>query len=286
MPSYRYTKDIKPEELQQETEPEYSKKDRAKNWWHYHWKWLLLGAAALGLVAVFVLEVVRVEEPDLSFGIVTREIIPDGLNEKVKLGLEELTAEESGESVLAEVLVFNIDPTGSADASDFSEAGEAAVSASVVASAPSDVSGQEALPGFAQEGDAGVDAYSQMAGVVQLSALMDDDEMLLFMVEPTLEGEYQRMIGLFEVPEGQAVQDATVAWKDVPALAALDLTFSDLYGNEYDGQEILADYRVGMRAYTGSHALGKSATARARWQQQRDMVCGWAGAEVLPKLPA
>ena len=37
MASYRYERDIKPEDLIQETPPPLTPAQQRANWWHYHW---------------------------------------------------------------------------------------------------------------------------------------------------------------------------------------------------------------------------------------------------------
>ena len=47
MASYRYERDIKPEDLIQETPPPLTPAQQRANWWHYHWYYVVLIAAAL-----------------------------------------------------------------------------------------------------------------------------------------------------------------------------------------------------------------------------------------------
>ena len=53
MASYRYERDIKPEDLIQETPPPLTPAQQRANWWHYHWYYVVLIAAALLAVGMF-----------------------------------------------------------------------------------------------------------------------------------------------------------------------------------------------------------------------------------------
>lgn len=253
MASYRYTKDIDPQDLQEATAPEYSKKDKMKNWWHYNWKWL--AAALVGLAVVFslVLDIVRKKDPDITLGIVTEQPLPQGLLEKMEQGLSQVSTGFRGKDVpLTSIEVFSV------------QTGEEAASLS-----------QPADSGFVQGNP--TDPYAQMAGVVRLSAALGADDILVFMVPPQGDN-YQQMMGLFECPGGGdcPVEDVTVAWKDVPALAAMDLKFEDLNGNVYDGQQIIGDYRIGMRSLDNK-ALQDSKTALEDWQALSALLAQGAG---------
>lgn len=54
MASYRYERDITPEDLIQETPPPLTPAQQRANWWHYHWYYVVLIAAALLAVGYFV----------------------------------------------------------------------------------------------------------------------------------------------------------------------------------------------------------------------------------------
>jgi hypothetical protein len=136
MPSYRYLRDIEPEELQPDKLPEYTKNQKRKNWWQYNWKWVALGLA-LVLVAVFLLrDVASAVQPDVSIGIVQPDTLPDEVVEKLGQALAEL-------------------------AGDWNEDGKTAASVE-----------QYTITPYAGEDDSQpADPYAQMAGITQICTI-------------------------------------------------------------------------------------------------------------------
>lgn len=72
MASYRYERDIKPEDLIQETPPPLTPAQQRANWWHYHWYYVVLIAAALLAVGYFVWNRVTEVQPDYTVAVVSR----------------------------------------------------------------------------------------------------------------------------------------------------------------------------------------------------------------------
>ena len=54
MASYRYERDIKPEDLVPEKPRELTPAEARANWWHYHWYYVVLIAAAELAIGYFV----------------------------------------------------------------------------------------------------------------------------------------------------------------------------------------------------------------------------------------
>ena len=72
MASYRYERDIKPEDLIQETPSPLTPAQQRANWWHYHWYYVVLIAAALLAVGYFVWNRVTEVRPDYTVAVVSR----------------------------------------------------------------------------------------------------------------------------------------------------------------------------------------------------------------------
>ena len=76
MASYRYERDIKPEDLVPEKPRELTPAEARANWWHYHWYYILLLAVAVLLVGYFVWSCVTEVKPDYTVAVVGR-VDPD-----------------------------------------------------------------------------------------------------------------------------------------------------------------------------------------------------------------
>lgn len=72
MASYRYERDIKPEDLVQEKPRELTPAEARANWWHYHWYYVALIAAVVLLLGYFVWNRVTEVKPDYTVAVVSR----------------------------------------------------------------------------------------------------------------------------------------------------------------------------------------------------------------------
>ena len=72
MASYRYERDIKPEDLLPDKPPELTPAQQRANWWHYHWYYVVLIAAAVLAVGYFVWSRVTEVQPDYTVAVVSR----------------------------------------------------------------------------------------------------------------------------------------------------------------------------------------------------------------------
>ena len=72
MASYRYERDIKPEDLVPEKPRELTPAEARANWWHYHWCYVVLIAAAVLAIGYFVWSRVTEVEPDYTVAVVGR----------------------------------------------------------------------------------------------------------------------------------------------------------------------------------------------------------------------
>ena len=76
MASYRYERNISPEDLVPEKTRELTPAEARANWWHYHWYYVVLIAAAVLAVGYFVWSRVTEVKPDYTVAVVGR-IDPD-----------------------------------------------------------------------------------------------------------------------------------------------------------------------------------------------------------------
>lgn len=70
MASYRYERNISPEDLVPEKPRELTPAEARANWWHYHWYYVVLIAAAVLLVGYFVWSRVTEIKPDYTVAVV------------------------------------------------------------------------------------------------------------------------------------------------------------------------------------------------------------------------
>ena len=97
MASYRYERDIKPEDLIQETPPPLTPAQQRANWWHYHWYYVVLIAAALLAVGYFVWNRVTEVQPDYTVAVVSRTDPDTAFLSQLETQLEALAGDVNGD---------------------------------------------------------------------------------------------------------------------------------------------------------------------------------------------
>lgn len=97
MASYRYERDIKPEDLIQETLPPLTPAQQRANWWHYHWYYVVLIAAALLAVGYFVWNRVTEVQPDNTVAVVSRTDPDTAFLSHLETRLETLAGDVNGD---------------------------------------------------------------------------------------------------------------------------------------------------------------------------------------------
>jgi len=97
MASYRYERDIKPEDLIQETPPPLTPAQQRANWWHYHWYYVVLIAAALLAVGDFVWNRVTAGQPDYTVAVVSRTDPDTAFLSQLETQLEALAGDVNGD---------------------------------------------------------------------------------------------------------------------------------------------------------------------------------------------
>lgn len=97
MASYRYERDIKPEDLIPEMPRELTPAEKRANWWHYHWYYVVLIAAAVAAVGHFVWSRVTEVEPDYTVAVVSRTDPDTAFLAEVEERLEALADDVNGD---------------------------------------------------------------------------------------------------------------------------------------------------------------------------------------------
>lgn len=97
MASYRYERDIKPEDLLPDKPPELTPAQQRANWWHYHWYYVVLIAAAVLMVGYFVWSRVTEVQPDYTVAVVSRTDPDTAFLSQLETQLEALAGDVNGD---------------------------------------------------------------------------------------------------------------------------------------------------------------------------------------------
>ena len=97
MASYRYERDIKPEDLLPDNPPELTPAQQRANWWHYHWYYVVLIAAAVLMVRYFVWSRVTEVQPDYTVAVVSRTDPDTAFLSQLETQLEALAGDVNGD---------------------------------------------------------------------------------------------------------------------------------------------------------------------------------------------
>lgn len=98
MASYRYLRDIAPEDLQNEPPQAYTRRQRAANWWHYHWKLVVIGLLAAVCVLMFLSDVAaRPPASDYTITVVGPNALPQELCTALEQALAPYAADRNGD---------------------------------------------------------------------------------------------------------------------------------------------------------------------------------------------
>lgn len=98
MASYQYLRDIAPEDLQNEPPRTYTRRQKAANWWSYHWKLVVIGALAALCVLMFLSDVAaRPPESDYTITVVGPGALPQELCTALEQALAPYAADRNGD---------------------------------------------------------------------------------------------------------------------------------------------------------------------------------------------
>lgn len=226
------------EEYEAPAEPRnYSKQEKAANWWHYQ-KWCVVVAIiAVILVAWIVKDTVFRVKPDYEVGYVGSSDLPPDTVTALETALADFGQDLNGDGQV--VVTLNQFPV------DF-------------------------------DGGDNTDVYYQMAGVAKLSADLSTNEgSYIFLIEDPEGFEFQTSALQYldgSLPEAESTdwQNMVYRWSDCPVLAGLDL-------GEYTGltvmdettgesQDVLANLYVGLRGNWREDKDGNYQNNLAMWE--------------------
>ena len=200
---------------------EYTKKEKAANWWHYHWMAVVVAVLVVVFGVWIIKDTVFQTRPDVQVAYVGTSDLPTDTVTALQDALTPFCSDLNGDGkVVVQVDSYTV---------DFDAANES------------------------------TDAYYQMAGVTRLSAeLSSGGKTYIFLLEDpegfeTQTGALQYLDGT--VPDDPETTDAdwremVYRWTDCPVLAGLDLGdyASDAVQSESgSSQELMSRYYIGIR---------------------------------------
>lgn len=233
MASARYTLNIDPEDLKPDEPIEYTKKQKAANWWHYNWKIVAVVAVLVVIAGHYVWKAITTVHPDEQIALVSAQPLPTELQTALEQALGGVMEDSNGDGqVLAQIRSYQV----SLEQPDTS------------GSAAQDV------------GDAMTDmtnGYMQMAQSTVLTADLASGDAYIFLVdEPEA---FQNAYGVLAREDGSMPDEDNLLdgvewynWSDCPVLASLDLgEYNTMAGEVVTGQEYMSRFVVGHRSNAG-----------------------------------
>ena len=230
---------------------QYTKKEKAQNWWHYN-KFIVLGVI-VGIIAIvwIVKDTLFQTRPDVQIGYIGKYDLPADTVTALQDALTPFCSDLNGDGkVVVQVNSYTVD--------------------------------------FDAEND-NADAYSQMAGVTRLSADLADSGTLYVMLidDPAA---FQKSTGALAyldgtLPEDEADdwQNMVYRWTDCPVLTGLDLgdyngytVLDDVTGSN---QSVLSTLYVGRRAVLDDTQAEHFADGETLWQALTAGAVSTAAAE-------
>ena len=207
---------------------EYTRRDKAANWWHYHKMLVLVLLMAAALGATMIKDILLQSQPDYEVGWVGRSELP----------------EETAAALEAELAQYGVDLNG--DGRVVVQLNQYTVNFVEEAAADADSEDQQVQSSYN-------DAYYQMAGVTKLSADLSDGKLYVLLLEDP-EG-FERVTDALQyldgtLPEEGAAdwQNMCYLWQDCPVLAGLELGEFTSYDEwMHSSQELLAGVYVARR---------------------------------------
>lgn len=219
---------------------EYTKAEKAANWWHYHWVAVVIGVAAVFFGGWIIKDTVFQTRPDVQIAYVgTHELPVDTVN-ALQNALTPFCQDENGDGkVVVQVATYNVD--------------------------------------FDVENES-TDAYYQMAGMTRLNGdLSSGSKTCIFLLEDP--ENFEKMTGALRYLDGTTPEDQDDAaadwqqmvyrWTDCPVLTGLDLGNFEGYTALDDitdtNQNVLAHLYVGCRGVWDNDQAEAFADGFALW---------------------
>lgn len=231
MASARYTLNIDPEDLKPDEPIEYTKKQKAANWWHYNWKIVAVIAVVVAVVGYYAWKALTAVHPDQQIALVSAEALPEEVSDALGQALSDLVEDANGDGrSLAQVRSYQL----SLEAPDTSNSAVEDVGAAM----------NEMTNG-----------YMQMAQSTVLNADLTTGEAVIFLLDDP--EAFQQAYGVLSAADGTNVSEEDplngvewFAWSDCPVLASLDLgEYTTVTGETADCQEYMSRFVVARRGY-------------------------------------
>ena len=223
-----------------EPQREYTKSEKAANWWHYHWKLVVILAAVAVLGIMLIKDTVFQTKPDVQIGYVGTQSLPNDTVEALQQALLPYCSDLNGDGkVIVQVNQYTVDFSGDGNSAD---------------------------------------AYYQMAGVTQLSAEITDGNTFIFIMQDPRGFEWQT--GALRYLDGTQPEDPNETdtanwremvyqWKDCPVLAGLDLGqyngYTIMDSEVGENQDVLANLYIGCRGVWNEKQQDRFADGEALW---------------------
>lgn len=243
MASYRYERDIDPQQITPRKERQYTRRERWANWWDYNLKWVIIIGIAVGFVGYcFIGQYFFTTHADYNIAVVAPHYLPEATTTALQDALASYGQDLNGDGKV--VVKLNVYPLN-----------------------------------FNSDEDS--DAYLDMAGTTRLSTDIQSSLSSIFILyDPS---GFQSTTGTLRYLDGSLPQsdadddwwNMVYRWTDCPVLTGLELgSYSSdaVQNNSGDSQELLADYYIGIRGawlsasaemLDGSDALWTALTAGA-----------------------
>lgn len=224
---------------------EYTRQEKASNWWHYNKVAVVVAVIVVALIAWTVHDALSQVQPDLQIGYVGMQSLPEETADALEAALVPYCTDRNGDGkVVVQLNQYTL--------------------------------------GFGEDSE-DADPYSQMAGLTKLSAdLSADTETYLYLLADPEGFQEQTQILQYRdgtlPPDGETGdwQQMVYRWSDCPVLAGLDLgsytVFGDTGDTQFSSQELVGPLYLGFRgnwaeevpeAYTQAQTLWAALTAGA-----------------------
>ena len=240
MASYRYERDIDPEDLKPRREKQYTRKERWANWWDYNLKWVLLIGAALAFAAYcFIGQYFFTPKADYNVAVVAPYYLPEDTVNALQTELAPYGEDRNGDGkVVVTLNVYTL---------DYSSGDTETESA----------------------------AYLTMAGTTKLAADVQGGLSSVFLLydpagfeEST--GTLRYLDGTLPAPESDDDWwNMVYKWTDCPVLTGLalgDYRPDTTQNRSGSSQDYMAQFYVGMRGAWNSGTADNLAGGEELWQ--------------------
>lgn len=220
---------------------EYTKKEKAQNWWHYHWVIVVVAFLCVLFVAWVVKDIFFQVKPDVQIAYVGTASLPADTVTALEDALTPYSSDVNGDGkVIVQIDTYTID--------------------------------------FDSESQDSTDAYNQMAGVTRLNGdLSSGSKTCIFLLEDP--ENFEKMTGALRYLDGTTPEDQDDAaadwqqmvyrWTDCPVLTGLDLGNFEGYTALDDitdtNQNALAHLYVGCRGVWDNDQAEAFADGFALW---------------------